>query len=467
MKNPFLSTSVPQLTRREAFRLGALSISGFHLLPFVAGNVHAQSKISPRSSADCVIFLNLQGGPSQMDTFDVKEGKWGPENRDIRTTPQGFKFPYGLMPKLTGNLSDLLIVRSMEAWETVHSRGQYYLQTGHPVSPARVKEMPSIGSIIAYEFEQKKKSSDFLPPFISMNYAATTMYGPLQGEGSLPSYCSPLTMDLNDKNLPFLVAEKDRDRFNQRWKLLQELDGTSQKLTAQSPKTARQYDAFRNAVHRMMVEPKIGEVMQLTKEEHVAYGSTPLGDACVIARNMVAANAGAKFIFVTQPGWDHHGNIYGKEGKGGIYKTCSDLDGAFSALLTDLKRIKRSDGSSLLDRTLVVCMGEFGRTPGDLTTQLGREHYAKAMVGAFAGAGVKGSRVLGATDDEAAAVTDFGWSGKRPIYIEDISATIYSTLGIDWTKRITNMPSGRDFVYIDPAATQKVVNFREIPEFFG
>jgi hypothetical protein len=112
-------------------------------------------------------------------------------------------------------------------------------------------------------------------------------------------------------------------------------------------------------------------------------------------------------------------------------------------------------------------MGEFGRTPGDLTPLLGREHYAKAMVGAFAGAGVKGGRALGATDEQAAGVVDFGWSANRPIYTEDVSATIYSVLGIDWTKRIKNTPSGRDFVYIDPAGPQKVVNFREVTEFFG
>lgn len=402
-----------------------------------------------------------------MDTFDVKEGKWGPENRDIRTTPQGFKFPYGLMPKLAERLDDVLLVRSMEAWETVHSRGQYYLQTGHAVSPARAKEMPSIGSIVAYEFEKRNRPEDFLPPFVSMNYAATTMYGPLQGEGCLPSNCSPLTMDLNDKNLPFLVEEKDRDHFNRRWNLLRELDGTASRLTPHSPQQPRQYDAFRTAVHRMMVQPKIAEVMRLAEAEHTAYGSSPLGDACIIARNMVAANAGARFIFITQPGWDHHGDIYGKNGKGGVYKTCSDLDGAFPALLLDLKRMKRADGSSLLDRTLVVCMGEFGRTPGDLTPLRGREHYAKAMVGAFAGAGVKGARTLGATDDQAAGIVDFGWSGKRPIYTEDVSATIYSALGIDWTKRITKTPSGRDFVYVDPAGPQGVINFREVTEFYG
>ena len=92
-----------------------------------------------------MIFVNLLGGPSQMDTFDVKEGKWGPGYRDIRTTKQGYQFPYGLMPKLVDCLDDLVMVRSMEAWETIHSRGQYYLQTGHAVSPARVQEVPSLG----------------------------------------------------------------------------------------------------------------------------------------------------------------------------------------------------------------------------------------------------------------------------------------------------------------------------------
>jgi hypothetical protein len=96
----------------------------------------------------------------------------------------------------------------------------------------------------------------------------------------------------------------------------------------------------------------------------------------------------------------------------------------------------------------------------------GREHYAKAMVGLFAGAGVQGGRAIGATDTEAAKVVDFGWRRKRPIYVEDVCATIYSTLGIDYTKRITNTPSGRDFVYVDPAAPSSVINFQEIADLF-
>lgn len=450
---------IPRLTRRELGRLGALTISGFRLMPLANPfNVEAAERVQPRGSANCVIFLNLQGGPSQMDTFDVKEGKWGPENRDVRKTPQGYQFPYGLLPRTAGQLDDIALVRSMEAWETVHSRGQYYLQTGHAVSPARIHETPSLGSIIAYESKAARRESDYLPSFIAMNYEPTTMYGPLAGEGCLPGDCAPLTMDFKSKTQPFVVEEKDKARFARRWELLNRLDPPQTGAVAQPE---RQYAAFRNASHRMMENPAIGKVMELTAEERKAYGSTPFGDACIIARNMAEANAGARFIFVTHPGWDQHANLYGKNSTGGIYKLCAEFDGGYAALLADLKR------SKLLERTLVVAMGEFGRTPGDLSPLDGREHYAKAMFAAFAGAGVKGGRAIGATDEQAGRVVDFGWGSKRPIYTEDVCATLYSSLGIDWTKRITHTPSGRDFVYVDPAAGQSVVNFREISELFG
>ena len=458
---------IPKLTRREAFRLGALSVTGYGLLPMAAPlNVHAASPVTPRGSADAVIFINLLGGPAQMDTFDVKEGKWALETRDLRTTKQGYQFPYGLMPKLVESLDDLAILRSMEAWETIHSRGQYYLQTGHAVSPARLKEVPSLGAIVAYETQGRRRESDFLPPYIAMNYEGTTMYGPLIREGCLESDCAPLALDLKAGNLPFVVDEQDRPNFNRRWELLNRFDTSRTEANASTPKPMLEFDAFGKAVHRMMDSPQISRIVKLDEAERKAYGSTPIGDACLLARNMVAAEAGARFLLLTHGDWDHHANIYGKDGKGGIPQLTQELDGALSALLFDLKRMKKKDGTPLIERTFVVCMGEFGRTPGELTIQKGREHYAKAMIAAFAGAGVKGGRAIGATDAEAATVVEFGWRRQRPIYTEDICATIYSTLGIDWTKRITNTPSGRDFVYVDPAAGQKVVDFQEVTDLF-
>jgi hypothetical protein len=395
-----------------------------------------------------------------MDLFDVKHGKWAPEDRDVRSTSFGYQFPFGLLPKLGGQLGELAVVRSAQAWETVHSRGQYYLQTGHAVSPARIRESPALGAVIAYESMQYRRPSDFLPPFVAMNYEASTMYGPLQTEGCLPSDCSPLTLDLKEGNLPFVLDAADQARFARRWEMLKRMDTSRHSLDDTSPQGMRQFESFGRAVHKMMTNPKISSVMRFTAAERVAYGATAFGDACLIARNMVAADAGARFLLVTQPGWDHHGTIYRKDGTGGLYKTCSELDPAFAALILDLKRMK------LLESTLVVCMGEFGRTPGELTPLAGREHYADTMFAVFAGAGVKGGRVYGSTDEQGAKIKDFGWSANRPVYTEDVCATIYSVLGIDWAKRITNTPSGRDFVYVDPAAGTKVVNFREVSDLF-
>ncbi|MBM3767046.1 MAG: DUF1501 domain-containing protein [Acidobacteria bacterium] len=443
--------------RRDLLRLAAL----FGAEGFAPWNVSAQSRVKPRASADAVIFLNLQGGPSQMDMFDVKMGKWAPENRDVRMTKFGYSMPYGFLPKTIEHLEKLTVVRSAQAWETVHSRGQYYLQTGHAVSPARIKESPSIGSVVAYEYKERRRSRDFLPPFVSMNYQPTTMYGPLQGEGCLPADCAPLTLDLAQKNLPFFVEEKDRARLLHRWEMLQRSDSSRAALDDNSPAGMRRFESFSRSVFQMMNNPAMAGVLKVSDDERKLYGSSSFGDACVIARNMVAADAGAKFLMVTQPGWDHHSNIYGKDNKGGLYKNCPEFDAAFAALLGDLERMK------LLDRTLVIAMGEFGRTPGGLTPVAGREHYADTMFAVFAGAGVRGGRVMGATDAECAKITEFGWSAKRPVYTEDACATIYSVLGIDWSKRITKTPSGRDFLYVDPAAGTKVVNFREVSDLFG
>src|SRR6266481_5499412 len=108
-------TDLPTLTRRELWRVGAVSIVGRSLLPLASPPAQAATttQITPRGGADCVIFLNLVGSPSQMDTFDVKEGKWTPSDLDIRNTKLGFRWPYGLLPRLSERLDDLVVVRSM------------------------------------------------------------------------------------------------------------------------------------------------------------------------------------------------------------------------------------------------------------------------------------------------------------------------------------------------------------------
>ena len=170
----------PVLNRRKLVQLGALSITSGWLAP-VGQRLHAASseKVNPRASAECVIFVNMVGGPSQMDTFDVKELKPTPANLDIRKSGIGIAWPYGLLPRTAEVLEDVVVVRSMASWESTHNLAQYWQQVGHGFSAARAKEMPSIGSVIAYEWKDRGKSSDFLPPFVAMNFPAGGQNGNL------------------------------------------------------------------------------------------------------------------------------------------------------------------------------------------------------------------------------------------------------------------------------------------------
>lgn len=217
----------------------------------------------------------------------------------------------------------------------------------------------------------------------------------------------------------------------------------------------------------MMLADGIGKVLKLNEEERKAYGSSGLGDACILARNLVSAEAGTRHILIAHDGWDFHANIFDKSKPSNHYTVCRELDSALSQLLTDLALTKAADGSRLLDKTLIVCMGEFGRTVGDLTVNKGRDHNRFASTTLFAGGGVKGARIIGATDETGGKVADPGWSRKRSIYTEDVVATIYSALGIDWTKKITDTPSGRAFEYLEPVSGTTFVQFAEIDPLYG
>ena len=470
--NPF-----PVLSRRDLWRVGAVSITGAALGPLSSPmRAAAGSRATPRGGAECVIFLNLVGGPSQMDTFDVKEYPFTPQDLDMRTLPVGYRWPMGLLPQTAKVLEDVAVVRSMAAWETLHNLAQYGLQTGHPFTAARAKELPCIGSVIAYESLGRAQESDFLPPFVSMNFPAGAVNGTLIREGFLDSAAAPLALDVRQGGtMPFLLPEANRERFSRRLDFLRSFD-TSRQLDAPGvPKLLREWESFSKSAEKMIKSPQVAGVFQLKDDERKRYGGTPFGDACQIARNMVAAHAGVRYIMVNQGGWDHHGDIYGKSDRGrmedprmrgGLYANCAELDAAYAALLQDLKRMKASDGGSLLSKTLVLAMGEFGRTPGNLSDIKGRDHWPAVRAGLFAGAGVKGGRLLGATDDQGGKITKFDWHQNRPIYPEDVTATIYSVLGIDWSKKISGTPSGRVFEYVEPMSGTTFIDSTEIKELF-
>ncbi len=483
MTLPAAASRLPVLTRRKLFQLGALDVTGGWLTQLAAPlRATAAEKVKPRGTAECVIFVNMVGGPSQMDTFDLKEQKSTPANLDARTTKHGLKWPYGLLPRTAGVLDDLVIVRSMGAWESTHNLAQYWQQVGHGFSSARAKEMPSIGSVIAYELKDKAKPGDFLPPFVSLNFPATGQNGFLLTEGFLDSVAAPLAMDIrNGLDVPFVLPGEYQGRYDRRMEFLETFDTSRKTDAASAPKRFLEWESFTRNAHRMLKSPAIGKIFELGAEERTRYGSNPFGDACLVARNMVKADAGARYILLNQGGWDHHGYIYGAgrgeevvpggppKGPSGIYALCRQFDQGFSSLIRDLQQTKSRDGrSSLLEKTFVVAAGEFGRTPGPLNGIDGRDHWAPVRCGAFAGGGVKHpGRVIGATDEQAGKITRFDWHKNRAIFPEDVTATIYSVLGIDWTKSLSGTPSGRDFMYVEPMSGTNFIGSTEIGELFA
>jgi hypothetical protein len=214
----------------------------------------------------------------------------------------------------------------------------------------------------------------------------------------------------------------------------------------------------------MMKAPELAKVLKVTEEEHGRYGSSRLGDACVLARNLLRAEKGTRFVGLSQPGWDMHAKIYDKAA---MYKMSHELDDALGTLLKDLAETKTADGRTMLEKTFICCLGEFGRTTGPLTVNGGRDHHKEAYTGLFAGGGIRGGKVIGATNEQGAEITDPGWHQKRPVYIEDIAVTIYSALGIDWTKKITTTPSGRFFEYVEDISGTDFISPGEVSEFFA
>jgi uncharacterized protein (DUF1501 family) len=199
------------------------------------------------------------------------------------------------------------------------------------------------------------------------------------------------------------------------------------------------YADFYKAAQGLMYNPVVNSAFGFTTAESAGFGNTALGNACLVAAKVLRADQGTRFIQITSnDGWDMHSNIYAA---GTLPTRARTLDNAVSALLNDLK------ASGLLNETMIVMCGEFGRTVGPLSSAGGRDHFAQ-MFAVFAGAGIRGGRAIGTTNSSGSGASEFGWSQDRYVYAEDVEATIYSALGIDWTTIRRDDPLGRGFEYV-------------------
>jgi hypothetical protein len=451
------------LTRRQSLQIGGVSLGAYWFRQLLQpANVQAAGSAKPRSSARFCIFVMLDGGQSHLDSWDFKEGKWTPGNFEVKEVKPGVKWPTALYPKLGQQLDRFALLRSVEAWDSVHGRAQYYVQAAHALNPALQKEIPPVGSVVALEYAQRRRPTDTMPPYVAMN--VTQSQAGLLTSGFLPATYSPFHIDTNVSLSSYKIEDSARPDFERRWNLLKTFDARLRNDKSLAAKAFRDYNDHYEGAFQLVMDQRTAKLFELDPTERKRYGSSLTGDAAIIARNLVEADAGTHFIFLQQNGWDHHKDIY----KRNNHYACSwDLDAALGSLIEDLATRKRADGTSLLDETLVFCMGEFGRTPGDITYLNGRDHYQYAMTVLAAGGGIKGGNIIGKTDETGAKVIDTGWGVKRSIYMEDIATTIYSAMGIDWTKTIKGTPSGRDFYYLEPFATSQFIAAREISALFG
>ncbi|MBK7996843.1 MAG: DUF1501 domain-containing protein [Blastocatellia bacterium] len=442
----------PWLLERRAFlRLGAgLGLSSLLFgwaNPIQAENLSKQrpiinTNVTPRSSARNTLLIMLRGGASHIDTFDIKVGSWTPDKLGVGKNSANELWPVGVMPQLAKQANKFSLVRSLQHTEVVHERAEYYVETGRRLNPGLRAEIPHVGAVVALEQEAKRSNTDIFPGFMFFGTGGYT------NNGFLSASFSPFILDNPGEGITNLLPQDGLSAFNRRREALKLLNDVNNGETNASRQS---FSVFQDQAEKMMRDPMTAPTFVVSEDDKRRYGNNYFGVSIAAARNVFKANRGTRFIEVDQYGWDNHINIY-DDRPFSLPALCRQFDMALSALLDDLSNTPGQDGKTLLDETFIVVTGDFGRTVGQLNTSKGRDHYPYAFSALFAGGGVKGGRIIGSTDDSGAGVLDFGWNKNRPIHLPDIVTTMYSTLGIDWTKTLTNTPSGRVYRYADPAA---------------
>jgi len=449
-------------SRRRFLRVAGTGIVASYFADVFSPRLLQAASVAPnvylRSTAKNCIFIFLAGAPSNIDTWDLKEGAWTPSDFAPTSYSGGnLRFPQGLLPKTAEHLDKMTFVRSGMAWAAVHPLGQTWAQIARNPGGATGSIAPHIGAVVSLESQVNRQVSDGLPGFIALNSAG------IPSSGYFPATYAPFQVVPAATGLPTISHPDGATRFTDRWNFLHSLD--SNRTTGALGKKTLDMNDFYDQSKALMDSPGINNLFSFSADEHTRYGASTFGDSLVIARNLVAAHKGARFVQATLNGWDHHSGIYDKPGNNvnSLYTQCVMFDPAFGALMTDLQSMPGSaGGTTMLDETMVVILAEFGRTVGALNNQQGRDHNLR-MTTVWVGGGVRGGQVIGQTDATGNNVTDYGWSGARDIRPEDVTCTIYSALGIDYTTVRHDDPLNRGFEYVPFA---KDGTYKPIDEMF-
>lgn len=366
---------------------------------------------NPARAKNCIL-LWMNGGPSHFETFSPKQGAaTGGPTKSIKTRVQGLEISENL-PALAEVADQLAVIRSMTSKEGSHERAQYLLHTGY--APTGSVQHPSMGSWVSAELGDPKSD---LPHFVSIS-------GPSIGAAFLGVQHGPFVIQTPGQPPQNIAYPRNvnAERFNMRQSALNLLESQFAAETGDIKVKGRR-DVYNKAIG-MMHSPRLKafDISEEPDSVKQAYGDTNFGRGCLLARRLV--EQGVKFVEVVLGGWDTHQDNFGRVGK-----LCQTFDSPFATLIKDLKE------RNLLDSTLIIWMGEFGRTP-KINANEGRDHYPKAWNAVLAGGGVRKGLVFGQTDDEGATVVD------KPVIVPDYFATIATLLGMSPDKSVMT-PVGR------------------------
>ena len=452
-----------ETTRRHFFRqaagfgIGSVALASLMNERLFAAGPHHTPK------AKNIIYLFMAGAPSQLDLFDYKpllnrlDGQPCPEElikgerfAFIKGTPKLLGSPHRfakhggsgaelsvLLPHLASIVDDVAIVRSMHTTQFNHAPAQIFMNTGHQI-PGR----PSLGSWLAYGLGSENKD---LPGFVVLLSGKNAPDGgkSCYGSGFLPSSYQGVEFRRSGDPVLFLSNPDgvSSDARRRSLDLVRDLNASHQAETG-DPEIASRIAAYEMAFRMQSSVPELADISSEPRHIHDLYGTEPgrnsFANNCLLARRLV--ERGVRCVQLYHRGWDTHGNVGTEDIVNKLSSLCQETDRAAAALIKDLKQ------RGLLDSTIVVWGGEFGRTPMNEerggSKFLGRDHHAKAFTMWMAGGGIKPGVVLGRTDDVGYNIVE------DPVSVHDLHATLLHLLGIDHTK-LTYRFQGRDFRLTD------------------
>ena len=413
------------IRRRRFLQLAGAGFAGMAAHDWL-GTLGVSAEEMKRQGKACImVFLN--GAPSQLETWDPKPGiETGGPTKAIETAVPGVRIAE-YWPKVAKRMKDIAIVRTLHGKEAAHERGQYHLRTGRRLTGS--SNHPHFGAVVSHEIGDP--DSD-IPNFVSVGRTISS--------GFLGVDYAPFQVDkpgqLPDNVRPAVGGE----RLRRRLELLRDQDAAIERA---APQIAVEHRGLYRKAAELMASDRLkaftldGESKQIRDR----YGKSTIGQSCLVARRLV--ESGVPFVEVASNGWDMHQDLWKKMQKQG-----GEADQAVAALIGDLK------SRGLLDSTLVLMLGEFGRTPriNNREPSVGRDHWARNFGCLLAGGGIRGGQVIGSTSDDGMEVTD------RPVEVDDLFQSMCKSLGIDAEKELWT-PEDRPLRIVDAGEV--------VPELFA